>query len=686
MNTVLTSKKLKPLFLEASVFLFGLLISFIMKQYPLLTLFLALNLLFSTACKKNQADTPTGTIQLAQVKAGPVTLKTGETTKDIAVDSSITIYFNNILDPSSVTGSIILKKADNTGISCNCIVLDENRTVRLTPQKPLDHITNYKLQITSGLKGSLGETFPGIEFLFITIAGKLRIDIITINSQLFQVPTIPKNIDWKNVSVEITFSDSLDPTKLNSYFSLSSGMPLSFSLSENNRKVTVSNTQPLKPFSQCFLNISKNLTSKNGFPFDGFTNYFYTAIDSTPKFPVITDDQLLTLVQEKTFRYFYDFAHPSCGLARERNTSGDIVTIGGSGFGVMALIVGIERGFITRDEGLTRLAKILNFLETCDRYHGAWPHWLNGSTGKTIPFSDNDNGADLVETSYMIEGLITMRQYLDPAVPTEQILIERIDSLNNAVEYDWFTRGQNVLYWHWSPNLGWIMNMQIQGYNETLITYIVAATSTIHPISASAYQQGYARNGGIINGSSYYGYKLPLGEPYGGPLFYTHYSFLGLDPRNLQDQYANYWEQNVNQSLINWSYCFTNPKGYPGYSKVCWGLTASDNPWGYEAQSPSNDLGVITPSAAVSAIAYTPEQSMNAIRFFYYTLGDRLWGEYGFYDAFAPSEGWWADSYLAIDQGPIVCMIENYRSGLLWGLFMSNPDVKSGLTKLGFTY
>ena len=401
---------------------------------------------------------------------------------------------------------------------------------------------------------------------------------------------------------------------------------------------------------------------------------------------MISDDQLLTLVQEKTFRYFYDFAHPSCGLARERNTSGDIVTMGGSGFGVMALIVGMERGFITRDQGLTRLNKILNFLETCDRYHGAWAHWLNGVTGKTIPFTTNDDGADLVETSYMVEGLMTMRQYLNPAVPAEQSLMDRIDALTDAVEYDWFTRGQNVLYWHWSPDLGWIMNMQIRGYNETLITYIVAATSTTHPITAAVYNQGYAKNGGIRNGNSYYGYTLPLGEPYGGPLFFTHYSFLGLDPRTLQDQYANYWEQNVHQSLINWTYCFTNPKDFLGYSQVCWGLTASDNPWGYDAQSPTNDLGVITPTAAVSALPYTPVQSMNAIRFFYYTLGDHLWGDYGFYDAFDPSEGWWADSYLAIDEGPIVCMIENSRTQLLWNLFMSSPKVEAGLAKLGFTH
>jgi len=230
------------------------------------------------------------------------------------------------------------------------------------------------------------------------------------------------------------------------------------------------------------------------------------------------------------------------------------------------------------------------------------------------------------------------------------------------------------------------MNMRIQGYNETLITYIMAAASTTHTITSEVYNQGYARSGGMVNGNTYQGYLLPLGPPYGGPLFFTHYSHLGLDPRNLQDNYANLWQQGVNMSLINWSYCVDNPKDWVGYSDASWGLTASDNPWGYSAHSPTNDLGVITPTAAVSALPYTPEQSMDAIRQFYFILGDKLWGEYGFYDAYDVTEGWWASSYLAIDQGPIVCMVENYRTGLLWDLFMSAPEVQQGLDKLGFTY
>jgi hypothetical protein len=374
-------------------------------------------------------------------------------------------------------------------------------------------------------------------------------------------------------------------------------------------------------------------------------------------------------------------------MARERNTSGDLVTSGGSGFGLMAIVVGIERGFITRAEGLERLDKILDFLETSDRFHGAWSHWINGNTGDVIPFSANDNGGDLVETSFLVQGLLAFRQYLEGGVAAEKLLIDRINVLWESVEWDWYTKGgEKVLYWHWSPDKEWTMNHQVRGHNETLITYILAASSPTHSINADVYHLGYARSGNIKNGNSYYGIPLPLGESYGGPLFFTHYSFLGMDPRNLEDQYANYWTQNVNHSKINHAYAEDNPKNFVGYSVEAWGLTASDNHEGYSAHSPTNDLGVISPTAALSSFPYTPAESMKALKYFYYTLGDRLWGTYGFYDAYNLTEGWIANSYLAIDQGPIIIMIENYRTGLLWDLFMSAPEIQAGLTKLEFQY
>jgi hypothetical protein len=261
-----------------------------------------------------------------------------------------------------------------------------------------------------------------------------------------------------------------------------------------------------------------------------------------------------------------------------------------------------------------------------------------------------------------------------------------INTLWNEVEWDWFRQnGKKVLYWNWSPNFGFAVNVPVQGWNECLITYVLAASSTTHGIPKAVYDSGYARNGGMVNNNTYYGYQLPLGQSYGGPLFFAHYSFLGIKPNGLSDAYANYQTQTVNHTLINNNFCRTNPNNRFGYSDSVWGLTASDIPGGYTASSPTNDVGVIAPTAAVSSIPYTPTESLKALKFFYYVLGDKLWGDYGFKDAFSLQELWFADSYLAIDQGPIIVMIENYRTGLLWNLFTSCPEVKAGLLTLGFT-
>ncbi|MCF8336306.1 MAG: beta-glucosidase [Bacteroidales bacterium] len=464
-------------------------------------------------------------------------------------------------------------------------------------------------------------------------------------------------------------------------------VPITLSYRDHDSTLLVSNNQPLDYYRKYIFKLDKEITAPNDYDFGGFRKSFYTRLDSTDKFPRLTEEELLTKIQQQTFKYFWEHAHPESGLIRERVSSDKTVTSGGSGFGLMAIPVGIERGFITREEGIHRLTKILSFLEyKADRFHGAWPHWLNGSTGEVIPFSDKDNGGDLVETAYMAQGLLTVREYLNPSDPVEDTLITKINRLWEDIEWDWYTQGEDVLYWHWSPNYGFEMDMPVRGYNETLITYVMAASSPTHSIDASVYHEGFAQEGAMQNGSKYYGYTLPLGPDYGGPLFFAHYSYLGLDPRNLEGQYANYWIQNTRHAQINHAYCKDNPKNWVGYSDMSWGLTASDNHEGYSAHSPTNDLGVITPTAAVSSIPYTPEKSMKAIKHFYYHLGDRLWGPYGFHDAFNVTENWWADSYLAIDQGPIILMIENYRSGLLWDLFMSAPEVQNGLDKLGFIY
>jgi hypothetical protein len=404
----------------------------------------------------------------------------------------------------------------------------------------------------------------------------------------------------------------------------------------------------------------------------------------------LSDSALLDLVQRQTFRYFWDFAHPVSGLARERSNKSydygdEVVTIGGSGFGIMAIIVATERKWITREEAVERLNKIVHFLWKADSYHGIFPHWMNGATGKTIPFSRKDDGADIVETAYLFQGLLCARQYFNGDNREERSIRDHIEWMWDQAEWSWHTRdGRDVLYWHWSPNNGWAMDFELRGYNEALITYILAASSSHYPISPSVYHRCWAVSDHFINGKTYYGYTLPLGFDYGGPLFFTQYSFLGLDPHGLKDRYADYWTQNHNQTLINYTYCVKNPGHFSGYGPDCWGLTAGDTYDGYDAYSPTNDHGTITPTAALAAFPYTPEYSMAALKHFYNDLGDKIWGEYGFVDAFNESRNWYAKSYLAIDEGPIVVMIENYRSGLLWKLFMSCPEIQQGLKRLGF--
>ncbi|MCB0504232.1 MAG: beta-glucosidase [Cyclobacteriaceae bacterium] len=421
------------------------------------------------------------------------------------------------------------------------------------------------------------------------------------------------------------------------------------------------------------------------------------SVSTNAETSVISDDSLLNLVQYETFQYFWEGAEPVSGMARERfhedNEYGhdkDIVTSGGSGFGLMALVVGIDRGFITREEGIKRFEKIVSFLETADKFHGVWPHWWYGPTGKVYPFSKKDDGGDLVESSFIAAGLLTVRQYLNKENEREAQLIDRINSLWQNIEFDWHTRGgQNVLYWHWSPNYGWDMNFAVRGYNECLIMYVLAASSPTHSIKPEVYDEGWARGGLIKDDTLFYGLRTVLNhyetnDSPVGPLFWAHYSYLGLNPTNLKDKYANYWELNQNHALIDYRYCVDNPHHYKGYGPDCWGLTSSYSIKGYAGHRPDEDLGVISPTAALSSFPYTPKESMAFLKFLY-NDADSLIGEYGPYDAFSFESNWYLPRYLAIDQGPIPVMIENYRTGLIWNLFMSAPEVQQGLSKLGFT-
>lgn len=420
------------------------------------------------------------------------------------------------------------------------------------------------------------------------------------------------------------------------------------------------------------------------------------------EYKTLSEEALLDTVQKQTLKYFWDYAEPNSGMARERyhpdgeypKNDAHVVTTGGSGFGLMAIVAGMEREFIPRDSAVVRLDKIANFLDNAPRFHGVWAHWLNGKTGETQSFSDKDNGGDLVETSFLAQGFIVVREYLKNGSEKEKAVAAKYDKLWKGIEWEWYTNNKDGLYWHWSPDYQWEMDFMIEGYNECLITYVMAASSPDHAIEPDAYHDGWARSGNIVSDKEAYGIPLILkhntrGDK-AGPLFWAHYSYLGLNPKGLEDRYANYWDLNVNHTKINYEYTQENPNDFETYNENSWGLTASytrneDDGIGYTAHSPDTDRGVVSPTAAISSIPYTPELSLGAMRYFFEDQNELLWGPAGFYDAFSLEvEDWAAQRYLAIDQGPMVVMIENYRSGLIWDLFMGAPEVQVGLDNLGF--
>lgn len=426
-----------------------------------------------------------------------------------------------------------------------------------------------------------------------------------------------------------------------------------------------------------------------------------TPLPTTPTSPVtpLTDEQAMNQVQKDAIKYFWDYAEPNSKLARERyhidnpEFESNKITTGGSGFGLMSLIVGIERGFIPRVQAVSRMTTAMNFLEKADRFHGAWAHWMDGTTGKAITFGNKDDGGDIVETAFLCQGLIAVREYFKNGNAQEKELSAKADNLWKGVEWIWYTNGENAMYWHWSPKYQWEMKFKLEGYNECLIAYILGAASPTHPIPNEAYHEGWSRNGTIATPKTQYG--IPLIFKYNtvsgnvGPLFWAQYSYLGLDPTQLSDKYANYWELTQNQARIVNKYCIDNPKKWNGYSDKCWGLSASytrnpDGTTGYSAHDTDNDLGVITPTAALSSFPYTPVESMKFLHYLYDEKKSTYIGIAGPYDAFSPHYNWVTARYLAIDQGTIAPMIENYRTGLLWKLFMNAPEVKEGLTKLGF--
>lgn len=648
-----------------------------------LSLFLSL-----VGCKNN--ETPAPELELTSLQLDNESLL-NQTLEEAKLGGPLIGSFNQPLDTNDLQSKLFITDEDQNKVAIRLNVFNSNKSISIYPSTSFETYTLYTVSFRELSSEAGDQSFTSSGYQFRTIPGQLTLESITSGAIDLNVNKVNGKLPL-DLQITATFSADLDVETVDksSVTLKKGGRTFDLTTTVNGKELEITATEPLDYWTSYDLVIDESVGAVGAVNFGGFKQSFITDLDSTLKYPEISDEELLTKVQEQTFKYFWDFGHPVSGLARERNTSQETVTIGGSGFGVMAILVGIERGFVTHQEGIDRLDKIITFLgDDADRFHGVWSHWLNGTSGQVVPFSANDDGGDLVETAFMIQGLITVRQYLDASDPQEAEIIDKINDLVDEVEWDWYTQNdQDVLYWHWSPNFGWEKNHRITGWNEAMIVYVMAAASTTHSIDKEVYQSGWSRDGDMVNSgnTSHYGYTLPLRTDRGGPLFFAHYSFLGLDPRNLSDQFANYWTQNVTHSQINQAYCIANPQRYVGYTDYSWGLTASDGDSGYSAHSPNNDRGVITPTAALSSIPYTPEESIKAMRHFYFILGDRLWGEYGFYDAFNPTENWYASSYLAIDQGPIILMIENYRTGLLWDLFMSAPEVQSGLEKLEITY
>lgn len=418
----------------------------------------------------------------------------------------------------------------------------------------------------------------------------------------------------------------------------------------------------------------------------------------------MSDEELLEMVQLACFRYYWEAGHPNAGMAPEI-LPGDpnLMALGGNGFGVMALLVAAERQWITREQAVARLAKIVGFLDRAPRFHGVWAHFLDGRNGRVVPyFGKYDNGGDLVETSFMLQGLLAARQYFDRDTPTERALRDTITRFWREVEWTWYrkTPDSDFLWWHWSPDHGFHLNHPLIGWNESMIIYLLAIASPTHPVPASLWHTGWAgtsdyavryRRGWsrttqgdrFVNGNTYYGIKLEVGEGNGAELFFAHFSYMGFDPRGRRDAYTNYFDNNRAITLIARAYCMENPRGFKGYGPDCWGRSAGVNNGGGRPL-PRDDNGTINVMASLSSMPYTPAESLAALKHFYRDLGDRVWGTFGFHDGFNETWNWFDEDYMALNQAPIVVMIENHRTGLVWKHFMANPEIAPALEQIGF--
>jgi hypothetical protein len=404
----------------------------------------------------------------------------------------------------------------------------------------------------------------------------------------------------------------------------------------------------------------------------------------------------LTELQEAGFRYFWEMAHPVSGLSRENLPGWDrnLCSIGSTGFSMFNYIVGVERGFITRKQAAERVLKATDFLlNDVDRFFGIYPHWVNGETGKVIPFEVGNDGSDMVETSFLVMGLFAAREYFDGTVATEQKIRIKVNKVWESI--DWISHattrpdGTKALYWIWSPTKKEFMNLYCQGFSECQMLYLLAMSSPTHAVSDDFYWEGWEQQG-FYEKYTMHGVELDFPWTYRIPLFPAHYSYMGLDPNKIKFKGKPYYDILKNWCLAQYRYFPTRKDDFKGYEHPLWGLTASINPSGYKAHAPGDawehsvnlDDGTVAPTAALSSMPYLPAESKAAMTEMFTKYGDRLWGPFGFYDAFNLTVDWFPKEYLSIDVGPIAPMIENHRTGKCWDVFMQAPEIQKTIKRI----
>lgn len=404
---------------------------------------------------------------------------------------------------------------------------------------------------------------------------------------------------------------------------------------------------------------------------------------------VMSDSTFLEMVQKTCFDFFWNEANPSNGLIKDRDTPGSPSSIASVGFGLSAICIAVDHGWVSRQDAIDRVKTTLNTFWTKPQgrdasgyigYKGFFYHFLDMNTAARAWNSELSS----IDTGLLLAGILHAQEYFDGQADDEVLIRQLADSIYFRVDWEFMRNFSPNITLGWNPETGFI-NAWWRGYNEAMIMNILALGSPTHPSPASiwkAWTTGY-------DWQSFYGFEYVTFPP----LFGHQYSHCWIDFRNIQDEYMRnkgitYFENSRRATLAQRAYCIANPGGFSGYGENIWGLTAGDGPNGYIARGAppaQNDDGTISPTAVGGSIAFTPQESIASLRFMYDNYQAKIWKEYGFRDAFNIGEDWWASDVIGIDEGPIIMMIENYFNAGVWDDFMHNEYISAGLDKAGFT-